>query len=205
MVELEVDSSKSLENGEGARSVAPQEAYSKISEVVKEAIRKMEMVGDEKMRVFKKARMAVDSCDRELENKAKEVAELKLEKQKKRLQIEELEKIVRLKQAEADMFQKKADEAKQEAEKLRRIALARLEKSEDEYASNYLKHRLSEAEAEKQHLFEKMKQQESSRSSSKGDPSQARLFSKIDELINGYNMLKTDTQSNGHRSLRPNT
>ncbi|KAJ6390269.1 hypothetical protein OIU77_024480 [Salix suchowensis] len=137
--ELEADSPKSLENGDGGRLIAPQEACNRIAEVVKEAIRKMEM--------------------------AKEVAELKLDRHKKKLQIEELEKIVRLKQAEADMFQLKANEAKREAERLQRIALAKTEKTEEEYASSYLKLRLSEAEAEKQYLFEKIKLQESSRAS----------------------------------------
>ncbi|KAJ6338704.1 hypothetical protein OIU76_008211 [Salix suchowensis] len=160
--ELEADSPKSLENGDGGRLIAPQEACNRIAEVVKEAIRKMEMVADEKMRMFKKARMALEACDRELGEKAKEVAELKLDRHKKKLQIEELEKIVRLKQAEADMFQLKANEAKREAERLQRIALAKTEKTEEEYASSYLKLRLSEAEAEKQYLFEKIKLQESS-------------------------------------------
>ncbi|KAJ6680570.1 PROTEIN OBERON 2, partial [Salix purpurea] len=109
-------------------------------------MRKMEMVADEKMRMFKKARMALEACDRELEEKAKEVADLELDRQNKKLQIEELERIVRLKQAEADMFQLKANEAKREAERLQRIGLAKTEKSEEEYASSYLKLRLSEAE-----------------------------------------------------------
>ncbi|XP_011048942.1 PREDICTED: OBERON-like protein [Populus euphratica] len=173
--ELEVDSPKSLENGEGGRLIAPQEACNRIAEVVQEAIRKMEMVADEKMRMFKKARMALEACDRELEEKAKEVAELKLDRQKKKLQVEELERIVRLKQAEADMFQLKANEAKREAERLQRIGLAKTDKSEEEYASSYLKLRLSEAEAEKQYLFEKIKLQESSRASQGSggaDPSQ---------------------------------
>ena len=52
-------------------------------------------------------------------------------KKKKKLQIEELEKIVRLKNAEADMFQLKADEAKREAERLQMIALAK----QDKYSS----------------------------------------------------------------------
>ncbi|KAJ0111864.1 hypothetical protein Patl1_01858 [Pistacia atlantica] len=166
--ELEVDSPKSLENGESGRLIAPQEACNRIAEVVQEAIRKMEMVADEKMRMFKKARMALDACDKELEDKAREVTELKLDRQKKKLQIEELERIVRLKQAEADMFQLKANEAKREADRLQRIALAKSDKSEEEYASSYLKLRLSEAEAEKQYLFEKIKLQESSRASQSG-------------------------------------
>lgn len=166
--ELEVDSPKSLENGEAGRLIAPHEACNRIAEVVQEAIRKMEMVADEKMRMFKKARLSLDACDRELEDKAREVTELKMERTKKKQQIEELEKIVRLKQAEADMFQLKANEAKREAERLQRIALAKTDKSEEEYASSYLKLRLSEAEAEKQYLFEKIKLQESSRASQSG-------------------------------------
>ncbi|GAB2274992.1 hypothetical protein Dimus_009761 [Dionaea muscipula] len=187
--ELEADSSKNSELGEGGRILAPQEACKQIAEVVQEAIMKMEMVADEKLRMLKKARMAVEVCDRELEDKAREVSELKLERQRKKQQIEELESIVRLKQAEADMFQLKADEARREAEMLQKISLAKSEKSEEEYASRYLKLKLSEAEAEKQFLFQKMKLQEGSRSlhSSEGsDPSQ--IFSKIQELIkNVYN------------------
>lgn len=202
-----MDSPTSLENGEGGRLIAPQEACCRIADVVQEAIRKMEMVADEKMRVFKKARLALDACDRELEDKAKEVAELKLERQKKKLQVEELERIVRLKQAEADMFQLKANEAKREAERLQRIALAKSDKSEEEYASSYLKLRLSEAEAEKQYLFEKIKLQESSRashSSSGGDPSL--MYSKIRDLLHGYNIIpaKTEPQPNERHGFRAN-
>ncbi|XVE72527.1 hypothetical protein DITRI_Ditri11bG0046500 [Diplodiscus trichospermus] len=197
--ELDMDST-SVEKGEGGRLIAPQEACNRIADVVQEAIRKMEMVADEKMRMFNKARLALDACDSELKDKAKEVAELKLERQKKKLQIEELEKIARLKQAEADMFQLKANEAKREAERLQRIALAKSDKSEEEYASSYLKLRLSEAEAEKQYLFEKIKLQESSRasqSSSGGDPSQVLMYSKIHDLLNGYNIpSKIESQPN---------
>lgn len=195
--ELELDSPKSLENGEGGRLIAPQEACNRIAEVVKEAIRKMEMVADEKMRMYKKARLAVEACDRELQDKAKEVSELKLDRQKKKLQIEELEKIVRLKHAEADMFQHKAEEAKREADRLQRIALAKSDKSEEEYASSYLKQRLSEAEAEKQYLFEKIKLQESSRASQSSggggnDPSsQMLMYSKMHDLLYSVPSNKT--------------
>ncbi|XP_065873383.1 OBERON-like protein [Euphorbia lathyris] len=206
--ELEVDSSKSLENGDGGRLIAPQEACNRIAEVVQEAIRKMEMVADEKMRMFKKARMSLEACDRELEEKAKEVSELKLDRQKKKVQVEELERIVRLKQAEADMFQLKANEAKREAERLQRIALAKTDKSEEEYASSYLKLRLSEAEAEKQYLFEKIKLQESSRasqSSGGADPSQVLAYSKIHDLLNGYNgPSKSELQPNERHHFRTN-
>ncbi|BAT80519.1 hypothetical protein LR48_Vigan07g003200 [Vigna angularis] len=183
--ELELDSQKTLENVESGsgRLIVPQEACNRISEVVHEAVRNMEMVANEKMRMFKKARLSFDACERELADKAREAGELKMDRQKKKLEIEELEKIVRLKSAEADMFQMKSNEAKREAERLQRILLAKSDKSEEEYTSNYLKQRLSEAEAEKQYLYEKIKMQESSRilqSSSGGDPL---MFSKIHDLL----------------------
>lgn len=171
--ELELDSPRSMENGEGGRLIAPQEACTRIADVVQEAIRKMEIVADEKKRRYKKARMDVEAFEREVEDKTREAAELKLEKQRKKLQIEELEKIVRLKLAEADMFQLKANEAKGEAERLQMIALAKSEKSEEDYASSYLKQRLKEAEAEKQFLLEKIKLQESFRSQSSGGADQS--------------------------------
>lgn len=203
-----MDSPKSLDNGEGGRLIAPQEACNRIAEVVQEAIRKMEMVADEKMRMYKKARSAVEACDRELQEKAKEVAELKLDRQNKKIQIEELEKIVRLKHAEADMFQLKASEAKREAERLQRIALAKSDKSEEEYASSYLKQRLSEAEAEKQYLFEKIKLQESSRTSQSsggggGDPSQILMYSKMHDLLYS-GAPKTESLSNDRHPFRKN-
>ncbi|KAI4383211.1 hypothetical protein MLD38_009077 [Melastoma candidum] len=137
-------------------------------------------------KAVQESRMALDACDRELEDKAREVAELKLERQKKKQQIEELEKIVRLKQAEADMFQLKADEAKREAERMQRIVLAKSEKSEEDYASRYLKLRLTKAEAEKQYLLEKIKFQERIITpfpeTSRGDSSQL-MYSKIQDLL----------------------
>ncbi|KAJ4975490.1 hypothetical protein NE237_000596 [Protea cynaroides] len=205
--ELEVDPTKNLDSEEGGRLIAPQEACNRIAEVVQEAIGKMELVAQEKLRMFKKARMALDACDRELEDKAREVAELKMERQRKKQQIDELESIVRLKQAEADMFQLKASEARQEAKRLQRIAFAKSEKAEEEYASRYLKQRLNEAEAEKKYLFEKIKLQESSRASQSNggnsDPSQMRMLCNIQHLLkNVYNVPpKADGQPNDHHSL----
>ncbi|XP_031102965.1 LOW QUALITY PROTEIN: OBERON-like protein [Ipomoea triloba] len=183
--ELEVDASKSQEGDEVGRLIAPQEAFTRIADVVQEAIRKMEMVAEEKMRMVKKARLAFEACDQELKDKAREVDALKMDRQRKKQQIDELESIVRLKQAEAEMFDLKASEARREAERLQRIALAKTEKSEEDYASRYLKQRLSEAEAEKQYLFEKIKLQESSRASHAGgsDPSQVMMYSKIQDLL----------------------
>ncbi|XP_068668220.1 OBERON-like protein [Aristolochia californica] len=204
--ELEMDPTKNPDTEESGRLIAPQEACSRIAEVVQEAVRKMEMVAEEKMRMFKKARHALDACDRELEDKAREVAELQMERQRKKQQIEELESIIRLKQAEADMFQLKASEARREAERLQRIALAKSEKAEEEYASRYLKLRLNEAEAEKQYLFEKIKLQESSRASqcsSGADPSQMLMLCKIQDLLkNVYNVpAKSEGQSGDHHPI----
>ncbi|XP_057765055.1 OBERON-like protein [Salvia miltiorrhiza] len=182
--ELE-DSFKNQENEEAGRMLSPQEAFNRIAEVVQEAVRKMEMVAEEKMQMVKKARFSVEACDQELKDKAREVSELKMERQRKKMQIDELESIVRLKQAEADMFEMKANEARREAERLRRIALAKTEKSEDDYASRYLKQRLHEAEAEKQYLFEKIKLQESSRASqsSAGGNESCQMYNKIQDLL----------------------
>lgn len=139
-----------------------EDACNKICEVVQEAIEKMEMVSNEKMEMVAKARLELENCDRELEEKVREIAELKVGRHEKKQQIEELESIVRLKEAEADMFQMKADEATREADELRSIAVAAKSKrsEEEEYAARYLKLRLSEAEAERMYLFEKIKLEE---------------------------------------------
>uniref|UniRef100_A0A0D6QRP0 OBERON-like protein n=1 Tax=Araucaria cunninghamii TaxID=56994 RepID=A0A0D6QRP0_ARACU len=196
--DLETEDVKNAEGEEG-RMIAPQEACSRIVEVVQEAVRKMEAVADEKSRVFKKARIALEMCERELKDKSREVAELQYERQRKKQQIEELEAIVRLKQAEADMFQLKADEARREAERLQRIALAKSEKAEEEYASRYLKLRLNEAEAERRYLFEKIQLQEQSRL--QPDSSQMLMLCKIQDLLKTvYNVPKIDSQSQGDHS-----
>ncbi|KAG2316436.1 hypothetical protein Bca52824_019558 [Brassica carinata] len=58
--EIELDSAMSFENG---GLIAPQDACTE-SPVVQETLRKMEVVSEEKMRMFKKARMALEACDR---------------------------------------------------------------------------------------------------------------------------------------------
>ena len=200
--ELEMDSPKNSENEDPGRLITPQEACNRIAEVVQEAVRKMELVAEEKMRLYKKARLAVEACDRELEEKVREAQELKAEQLRKKQQVEELESIVRLKQAEAEMFQLKASEARQEAERLQSIALAKSERAEQDYASMYLKRRLEEAEAEKQFLFEKIKLQENrmpllaSSSGAGVDPAQTLMLSKIQDLLK--NVRSMPTKSEGH-------
>jgi hypothetical protein len=102
--------------------------------------------------------------------------ELKAEALQQRRQVEELESVVRLKQAEVEMFEVKASEARQEAERLRLRLAKSAEKAGQDYVSLYLNRRLEEAEAEKQCIFEKIKLQEnqqpvSSRGLGAGDPS----------------------------------
>jgi hypothetical protein len=196
--ELEMDSPKKFESEEAGRLITPQEACNRIAEVVQEAVRKMETVAEEKMQAYKRARHAVEACDAEMEEKARAVQELKAERVRQRQQVEEVESMVRLKQAEAEMFQLKAGEARQEAERLRGIALAKsAEKAGgQDYASLYLKRRLEEAEAEKQYIFEKIKLEENQRPSAAasssglgggalGDlpSSQMIMLSKIEDLL----------------------
>jgi hypothetical protein len=167
--------------------------------------------------MYKRARLAVDACDRELEDKAREAQELKAERLRKLQQAEELESIIRLKQAEAEMFQLKASEARQEAERLRSIALAK-KKSEEagqDYASMYLKRRLEEAEAEKQYLFEKIKLQENQQrpppqsasssglgisggGGSAGEPSQMMMLSKIQDLLKNVRSTPSSKSDRQH-------
>ncbi|KAK8711112.1 hypothetical protein V6N13_146408 [Hibiscus sabdariffa] len=65
----------------------------------------------------------------------------------KQLFLPELDSFVRIKQEEAKMYQTRADDARREAECLKRIALAKDEKIEEEYRSRVVKLRLAEAEA----------------------------------------------------------
>lgn len=176
------------------------------------------MVAEEKLRTYKRARLAVEACDRELEEKAREAQELKVERLRKLQQAEELESIIRLKQAESEMFQLKASEAQEEAERLRSVALAK-RKSEaagQDYASMYLKRRLEEAEAEKQYIFEKIKLQENQHATSSSgggarlgggapsagepsQPSQAMMLSKIQDLLKNVRSVPSG-KPDGQRS-----
>ncbi|KAJ0037486.1 hypothetical protein Pint_23974 [Pistacia integerrima] len=68
--------------------------------------------------------------------------------------FDELESIVRIKQAEAKMFQARADDARREAEGLKRIAIAKNEKIEEEYSSRITKLRFVEAEETRKQKYE---------------------------------------------------
>lgn len=68
----------------------------------------------------------------------------------------ELESIVRTKHAEAKMFQARANDARREAEGLKRIAIEKNEKIEEEYNSRVAKLRLVEAEKLRKQIFEEL-------------------------------------------------
>uniref|UniRef100_A0A803PJP1 Protein OBERON 4 n=1 Tax=Cannabis sativa TaxID=3483 RepID=A0A803PJP1_CANSA len=74
--------------------------------------------------------------------------------------FDELESIVRIKQAEAKMFQTKADDARRDAEGLHQIAIAKNGKIEEEYASRIANLHLDEAERLRKQKLEELQAQE---------------------------------------------
>ncbi|KAI3964549.1 hypothetical protein MKW92_039346 [Papaver armeniacum] len=74
----------------------------------------------------------------------------------KKYVVNDLESIVRIKKAEAKMFQERADDAKREAEGLKRIAIAKSEKIEEEYRSRITKLRLVDAEERRKQKLEEL-------------------------------------------------
>lgn len=70
--------------------------------------------------------------------------------------FDELESMVKIKQAEAKMFQERAENASREADGLRRIAIAKSEKIEEEYKSRIAKLQLSEGENIRKQKFEEL-------------------------------------------------
>ncbi|KAF3781435.1 Protein OBERON 4 [Nymphaea thermarum] len=69
---------------------------------------------------------------------------------------DELECIIRIKQAEAKMFQTRADDARREAEGLKHIAFAKSEKIEKEYASQIAKLHLADTEHRRRQKIEEL-------------------------------------------------
>ncbi|MCO5551835.1 hypothetical protein L7F22_005338 [Adiantum nelumboides] len=149
--------------GEDVKMIEPHDACNRIAEVVQEAVVKMETVAQEKSRALKRARLALETSTKELDEKKRELQGLQLERQRKKQEIEELETIVKLKLAESEMFQSRADEARSEAENLQRIVVNKSEKAEEEYTARYLQLRLNEVEAQRRALFEKIQNQDHSR------------------------------------------
>lgn len=70
--------------------------------------------------------------------------------------FDELDGIIRIKQAEASMFQSRASDARREAESLKRIAIAKNEKIEEEFTACVTKLRVAEAEKMHQQKLEEL-------------------------------------------------
>ncbi|XP_058079825.1 protein OBERON 3 [Magnolia sinica] len=88
-------------------------------------------------------------------------AELKFGMPKKD-DFDSLESIVRIKEAEARMFQSKADDARREAEKFRQLVRASSDKLEEEYAGKLAKLCLQETEERRRKKLEELKVLENS-------------------------------------------
>ncbi|XP_058768316.1 protein OBERON 4-like [Vicia villosa] len=84
------------------------------------------------------------------------VQEMQLSSVQKDFCFDELESVVKIKHAEAKMFQSRADDARREAEGLRRIALAKNEKIEEEYTSRLAKLRFSETDELRKQKIEEL-------------------------------------------------
>ncbi|KAL2329332.1 LOW QUALITY PROTEIN: hypothetical protein Fmac_022759 [Flemingia macrophylla] len=82
--------------------------------------------------------------------------ELQMSSIQKDFGFDELESIVKVKQAEAKMFQSRADDARREAEGLKRIAVAKSEKIEEEYTNRIAKLRLTETDEIRKQKFEEL-------------------------------------------------
>ncbi|XP_051146606.1 protein OBERON 4 [Andrographis paniculata] len=70
--------------------------------------------------------------------------------------LDELESMVRIKQAEAKMFQARADDARRESEALKRISASKSEKIEEEYSGRIRKLRVGEAEEMRKQKVEEL-------------------------------------------------
>ncbi|KAL5204443.1 hypothetical protein ABZP36_009314 [Zizania latifolia] len=147
--ELELGAPESSDTEELGRLNTPGESSTQMSDDAQE----VEDAADDTMLRPKKPRLGAEQL----------TAGRRL---RKRQHTEELESVVRLKQAEAEMFQLKADEARQDAERIQ-AAMAKSEKAaeeeEEEYTTMYLKRRLEEAEAERHLLYERIKQKDNLR------------------------------------------
>ncbi|KAK6925604.1 Oberon, PHD finger domain [Dillenia turbinata] len=82
-------------------------------------------------------------------------SELRMSMEKKPV-MDELESIIKIKLAEAKMFQTRADDARREADGLRRIAVAKNEKIEEEYTNRITKLRLAETEERRRQKLEEL-------------------------------------------------
>ncbi|TYK10420.1 protein OBERON 4 [Cucumis melo var. makuwa] len=105
----------------------------------------LKSVYSEKVPQTERAANAHPSLNYERSDKRVMEPELQISSHREPL-FDELDSIVRIKLAEAKMFQARADDARREAEGLKRIAIAKNKKIDEEYTSRIAKLRLIEAE-----------------------------------------------------------
>ncbi|CAN6478937.1 unnamed protein product [Victoria cruziana] len=101
------------------------------------------------------------NIDRALRNETRDEADMQYVVSKKG-EFDSLESIVRIKEAEARMFQSRADDARREAESLRKIARAKSTELEEEYTSKLAKLCLQETEERRRKKLEELKLLETS-------------------------------------------
>uniref|UniRef100_A0A0C9RWD0 TSA: Wollemia nobilis Ref_Wollemi_Transcript_9027_4695 transcribed RNA sequence n=1 Tax=Wollemia nobilis TaxID=56998 RepID=A0A0C9RWD0_9CONI len=135
------------------------DASNRVPITVREAVYNIPSGSNEKIgtsATSERARTVLQNYDREVEGRPSEAVELQYNRSRNKAEIDELESIVRIKQAEAKMFQVRADDARREAEGLKRIAIAKNEKIEEEYACKLAKLCLAEVEERRRHKLEEL-------------------------------------------------
>ncbi|KAI5078747.1 hypothetical protein GOP47_0006418 [Adiantum capillus-veneris] len=177
--ELEKDDKEACES-QYTNLIEPHEACARIAEVVDEAVMKIEVVADEKVRALKRAHITLEACDKELEEKRLELQEMQMEREKRKLEVEVLEMKMKLRVAEAEIFQARADDARRKAEVLRHLVAEKgSEAGEDQ--SKYVKLRLDEVEAKRRDLLAQIQLQEHFQRQL--DPSQMLMVSRIQDVL----------------------
>lgn len=109
---------------------------------------------------LKRSASVVDGLQRERQGEIFGVETGLKRESPKEPRFEELESIVRMKQAEAAMFQGRADDARREAEGLKRIAIAKKETIEEEYKRRMGKLSVEEAEERRRRRLEELEAME---------------------------------------------
>lgn len=169
-------------------SMKSNDAPGRTLEPARESAPKATSSGGSKLLDTDKAHAVLPKFDRNVEEKRTEAADLQYERARTRAEIEDIESAVRIKQAEAKMFQIRADEARQEAGGLQRIISVKREKVDEDYACKYAKLRLSEAEERHQKRFEELKALENAQQDFQN--MKVRMEGEIKELMIKMEMAK---------------
>lgn len=131
-----------------------EDACDQFAVAVRESIYKINPISSE--RVATKTPTVPQTSDVHAGKKA-EAMESHYGMGRNNVEIDDLESIVRIKQAEAKMFQARADDARREADGLKRIALAKNDKIEEEYTGKLAMLCLTEAEERRRQKLDELK------------------------------------------------